>query len=207
MSAKPMLIPVSLVTVGRSVNVSNSAQVQGASNSLQVQAEHCIVPRQLQQAGSVLLEPWCRSFQHAPHHFHLADPTRCYPLQGVSKSLVLVLPHCNHLARCDPGPAMSLAGIPHLEPGHLQPTVLNCIVTRFPERQWLWVDEAVAVTSCVRWLVDTMHFGMEKTAHRSDFCENEPLWDPRDVQASLMPYTGLIGKGTLCAASLRKHGF
>lgn len=102
---------------------------------------------------------------------------------------------------------MSLAGIPPLEPYHLQPTVLNYIMNKFPERQWLWDDEALAVASCVVWLVDCMHLGMVKAAHQSDCSEKEPLWEIHHMQASLVPYTGLISKGTLCAASLLKHEF
>lgn len=98
---------------------------------------------------------------------------------------------------------MSLAGIPPLDAHSLQPLVLNYIVTRFPDRKWLWVDdEAVAFSSCVMWLVDTMHFSMKRMDRVSDCCENEPYcWAPK---ATLLPYLLLISKRPLCAASL--HG-
>lgn len=74
-----------------------------------------------------------------------------------------------------------------------------------PERKWLWVDEALTFTSCVMWLVDTMHFTMEVPADRSEFCEHEPdCWEPHHVKPTFLPYLELISEGTLCAALLLK---
>ena len=88
----------------------------------------------------------------------------------------------------------------------LQPMFLNHIMVKGPELKWLWVDEALAFSSCVMWLVDTMHFVMEVPAGQSEFCENEPDgWDPHHVKPAFLPYLELISKGTLCAALLFKH--
>ena len=117
-----------------------------------------------------------------------------------------ILLHCNHLAWCDPGPPLPLAGIPPLEAQQLQPIVLNHIVTQFPDRKWLRVGEAPAFMSCVMWLVDTMHFTVEEAAHHSDCYKDElHCWEPHNVQAFLRPYLELISKDPLCAASLLRH--